>query len=160
MQFLCLILFITLLPPHFEFTQLSSEVLYAIRSYCLEQIRNWTPHDTIIDQELSMIGNAPRASLCHGHDARVPNFLLPHAAIHTDRYAIGGLIYIITDQDLSLLGYPQSVIMQQLSLYWLSNAVQSNMSAWGASPLLPQFVSLDPPPASALLVDDALREHC
>ncbi len=61
-----------------------------------------------------------------------------------ERYAIGGLIYIITDQDLSLLGYPQSIVMQQLTLYWLSDAVQSNMSAWGASPLLPQYVSVEP----------------
>ena len=85
---------------------------------------------------------------------------LPYAAIHTDRYAIGGLIYLITNQDLSLLGYPQSVIMQQLTEYWLSDAVQSNMSAWGATPMLPQYVSVNAPPASALSVTDALHEHC
>ena len=64
-----------------------------------------------------------------------------HAVVHIHRYAIGGLIYIITSQDLSLLGYPQSVIMQQLALYWLSSDVQSNMSSMGASPLLPSYVS-------------------
>ena len=65
-----------------------------------------------------------------------------HAVTHTDRYAIGGLIYLITSQDLSLLGYPQSVIVQQLALYWLSSDVQSNMSSMGASPLLPSYVSV------------------
>ena len=60
---------------------------------------------------------------------------------HIDRYALGGLIYLITSQDLSLLGYPQSVIMQQLAIYWLSSDVQSNMSSMGASPLLPSYVS-------------------
>ena len=64
-----------------------------------------------------------------------------HAVIHPDRYPIGGLIYLITSQDLSLLGYPQSVLMQQLALYWLSGDVQSNMSSMGASPLLPSYVS-------------------
>ena len=63
------------------------------------------------------------------------------AVIHPDRYPIGGLIYLITSQDLSLLGYPQSVIMQQLALYWLSGDVQGNMSSMGASPLLPSYVS-------------------
>ena len=61
--------------------------------------------------------------------------------MHIDRYAIGGLIYIIASQDLSTLGYPQSIVLQQLMEYWLSDAVQSNMSHWGASPLLPAFVS-------------------
>ncbi len=64
-----------------------------------------------------------------------------HAVVHIDRYAIGGLIYIIASQDLSTLGYPQSVVLQQLMQYWLSDAVQSNMSHWGAAPLLPAFVS-------------------
>ena len=48
---------------------------------------------------------------------------------------------MITSQDLSTLGYPQSVVLQQLMQYWLSDAVQSNMSHWGAAPLLPAFVS-------------------
>lgn len=64
-----------------------------------------------------------------------------YAVIHADRYSIGGLIYMFTSQDLSLLGYPQSVIMQQLLLYWLSDAVQSNMSSMGASPLIASEVS-------------------
>ena len=64
-----------------------------------------------------------------------------HAVVHIDRYAIGGLIYIIASQDLSTLGYPQSVVLQQLMEYWLSDAVQSTMSHWGAAPLLPAFVS-------------------
>ena len=64
-----------------------------------------------------------------------------HAVVHIDRYAIGGLIYLIASQDLSTLGYPQSVVLQQLIQYWLSDAVQSNMSHWGAAPLLPAFVS-------------------
>ena len=64
-----------------------------------------------------------------------------HAVVHIDRYAIGGLIYFIASQDLSMLGYPQSIILQQLMEYWLSDAVQSNMTYWGATPLLPAFVS-------------------
>ena len=71
-----------------------------------------------------------------------------HAVVHIDRYAIGGLIYFIGSQDLSMLGYPQSMILQQLMEYWLSDAVQSNMSYWGATPLLPAFVS--PPPVAAV----------
>lgn len=63
------------------------------------------------------------------------------AVVHYDRYPIGGLIYILTSQDLSILGYPQSVTTQQLILYWLSNAVQSNFTSMGASPLLPSYVS-------------------
>ena len=85
---------------------------------------------------------------------------LPYAAIHTDRYAIGGLIYLITNQDLSLLGYPQSVITQQLAEYWLSDAVQGNMSAWGATPMLPQYVSVNALSASTHSLTDALHAHC
>lgn len=76
---------------------------------------------------------------CYGRN--MLNHDVPYAVVHADRYAIGGLIYIFTSQDLSLLGYPQSVIMQQLLLYWLSDAVQSNMSSMGASPLVASEVS-------------------
>ena len=82
-----------------------------------------------------------RTMLRRHHDCPLLTLCSAFAVLHPDRYAIGGLIYLITSQDLSLLGYPQSVIMQQLALYWLSGDVQSNMSSMGASPLLPSYVS-------------------
>lgn len=38
-------------------------------------------------------------------------------------------------------GYPESGVVQQLMQYWLSDVVQGNLSAYGASPLPPAYVS-------------------
>ena len=42
---------------------------------------------------------------------------------------------------LLLAGYPESTVVQQLMQYFLTDMVQSNLSAYGASPMPSAYVS-------------------
>lgn len=71
------------------------------------------------------------------------NFTFPRLS---NAYPVAGFEYFIVDANLSDKGYPQGLIIKELVLYSLSNAVQIPLSWWGFAALpqkVMQFVKRD-----------------
>ncbi|BDA45294.1 probable focal adhesion kinase 1 at C-terminar half [Coccomyxa sp. Obi] len=70
--------------------------------------------------------------------------------VRSDKYPIGGLIYILADQDLTTEGYPQGLSVQEFLLYWLSDTVQGNLAGQGATPMLTSYLAQERQQVAAL----------
>ncbi|CAL8471108.1 g10650 [Coccomyxa elongata] len=72
--------------------------------------------------------------------------------VRSDKYPIGGIIYIMGDEDLGTEGDPQGRSVQDFLLYWLSDTVQGNMASQGATPMLTSYLGQERQQVAALNV--------